>query len=215
MASALIHIAVAKKINEHLHMDEKQLFLGSIAPDLSKQIGLSKQISHFQDGLKQNDFPNLKNFLKKYEADLHHPFFMGYYIHLYTDYLWFKYFITEIIEPNAIRLLNGKIISCSPLKQTEYIYHDYTNLNIQLLDDYALDLSLFYDPVELPNCNMEELPIDKLQILLDKMGIIIKNSKSEKAYTFDIKSIHQFISLCEKIITSDIQERMKKEGINN
>ena len=50
MASAIIHISVAKKINEILHMNEKELFLGTIAPDISKQIGESKDKSHFLFG---------------------------------------------------------------------------------------------------------------------------------------------------------------------
>ena len=47
MASAIIHICIAKELNKYLHMDERKLFLGSIAPDISKHLGESKEISHF------------------------------------------------------------------------------------------------------------------------------------------------------------------------
>ena len=48
MASALIHLAVAKKILEKIHVEnEYEYYLGSIAPDISKQIGQSKDKSHF------------------------------------------------------------------------------------------------------------------------------------------------------------------------
>ena len=39
MASAVIHLCVAKKVNEKLKMNERELLLGSIAPDISKQVG--------------------------------------------------------------------------------------------------------------------------------------------------------------------------------
>ncbi len=47
MASAIIHICVAKELNKVLGLEEHPLFLGSIAPDISKQIGETKEKSHF------------------------------------------------------------------------------------------------------------------------------------------------------------------------
>ena len=44
MASALIHLAVAKKVNEQLKRDNRILMLGSVAPDISKQIGSSRNL---------------------------------------------------------------------------------------------------------------------------------------------------------------------------
>ena len=128
MASAIIHIAVAKKLNEQLKMNEKELFLGTIAPDISKHIGQDRKISHFLD---ENRIPNLNLFLKKYNNSLNIPFIMGYYIHLFTDYLWFKYFIKEISNSNDyIKLLSGETLKCSKEDITKIIYNDYSNLNI-------------------------------------------------------------------------------------
>ena len=39
MASAIIHLCIAKEINKYLKMNEKELLLGAIAPDISKEIG--------------------------------------------------------------------------------------------------------------------------------------------------------------------------------
>ena len=52
MASAVIHLCVAKEVNKYLKMDENMLLLGSIAPDLAKQINQTKEISHFLDHTK-------------------------------------------------------------------------------------------------------------------------------------------------------------------
>lgn len=208
MASAVIHIAVVKEINKDLKMKEKELFLGAIAPDISKQLGESKVKSHFLLNDK-SDLPILDNFLDKYQDNLNNPFIMGYYIHLFTDYLWFKYFISEITnDNNYIKLLNENKITCSKEEISKLIYNDYTNLNILLIEEYNLDLSLFYEELEIPNIKFDEIPLNKLQIIVDQMGIIIANSKKEYTYSFNIDNIKQFIEFCKKIIINDIKTRL-------
>ena len=208
MASAVIHIAVAKEINKDLKMKEKELFLGTIAPDISKQLGESKVKSHFLLNDKSN-LPILDKFLDKYKNNLNNPFIMGYYIHLFTDYLWFKYFIPEITNSNDyIKVLSGNKIKCTKEEIEKLIYNDYTNLNISLIEEYDLDLSLFYEDIEIPNIKFDEIPLDKLQVIVDQMGIIIENSKKEYTYSFNIDNIKQFIELCKKIISTDIETRL-------
>ncbi len=207
MASAIIHIAVAKKLNEQLKMNEKELFLGTIAPDISKHIGQDRKISHFLD---ENRIPNLNLFLKKYNNSLNIPFIMGYYIHLFTDYLWFKYFFNEITNLNtSITLLNGDTLKCSKEEINKLIYNDYTNLNILLIEEYNLDLSLFYEEIEIPKIKFTEIPLDKLQIIVDQMGIIIENSKKEKTYSFNLDNVKQFINTCTDLISNDLKMRLK------
>ena len=93
MASSMIHMAVAKELNDKLKRDSKSILIGSIAPDIAKLIGENKVRSHFED--RDDDIPNLNKFLSKYKVKLDDDFVLGYYIHLYTDYLWFKYFIPK------------------------------------------------------------------------------------------------------------------------
>ena len=85
MASAVIHLCVAKEVNKYLKMDENMILLGSIAPDISKQIGETKEISHFLDHTNEDDIPNIDRFLSKYKSELNKPFEVGYFIHLLTD----------------------------------------------------------------------------------------------------------------------------------
>ena len=191
MASSMIHICVAKEINKYLKKDEKKLLIGSIAPDIAKQINEKKTKSHFLDN--NDDIPNIERFLTKYKNYLSDDFVIGYYIHLYTDYLWFKYFIPNFIKGDYIYTIDGKKVQLSDEKKTEYIYNDYTNLNIKLIDEYNLDLSMFYE--EVPNLEniIEEIPMDKINIIIDKAGIIIKNTKEKKSYVFDLDIINKFI----------------------
>jgi hypothetical protein len=87
----------------------------------------------------------------------------------------------------------------------ELIYNDYTNLNIDLIDKYDLSLDMFANEFELPRSIIREIPMHQLDILIEKMGIIIANSKEEKTFMFDITDIEEFIAESVKYIIKDIQ----------
>ena len=202
MASAIIHLCIAKEVNKVLGMDEKLLFLGTIAPDLSKEIGQSKEISHFLDHSNEDDIPNIDRFLNKYEEELRNPFEMGYFIHLLTDKYWFRDYVYKYIERYSIEL-GRKDLTYSALKQL--IYDDYTNINIDLIDKYGLSLELFYDKINYPTSKITEIPMDKLPIIVEKMGLIIEESKEEKTFVFDTYDIVKFIDETAKYIIRDVQ----------
>ena len=206
MASAIIHLAIAKKVKEKIEVEiEKDYYLGAIAPDISKQIGLSKEESHFLINTPWN-IPNINLFIKRYPFFKYNSFDLGYFTHLYTDKLWFENFMDKIIENSSIKLLDGTIIQTTPEEMKNMIYSDYTNLNISIIEKYDLDLSLFYNEFTPPKTNIKEVPIDKLDILINKMGILIENSKEEKTYTFDINTIENFINTA----TEEILKELKK-----
>ena len=207
MASAIIHIAIAKKIKEKLNVENsKDYYLGSIAPDISKQIGRTKYESHFLINSLPN-IPNIEVFTKKYPNFKNNSFDLGYFTHLYTDKLWFENFIPNLTVNNSLKLLDGTIIQVENEQEiTDMIYSDYTNINIKLIEKYNLDLSLFYEDFVIPKTTIEEIPADKLDILINKMGIIIENSKEEKTYVFDDYSVEQFIEESSKIILEELKK---------
>jgi hypothetical protein len=205
MASAIIHLCVAKKINDILNVNEKLFMIGSIAPDLSKQIDQSKDKSHFLTSHKE-DVPDIQSFLHKYKNSLNNPFNLGYFVHLYTDKIWFDEFMRIINYDNSIKLLDGSTPLLSKEEIRRLIYNDYTNLNISLIDEYELDLAIFYEELEEFNTEIDEIPIDKLSTLIDKMGLIIMNSKEEKSYVFDISRIIEFIEYSTEKILRKIKE---------
>lgn len=205
MASAVIHLCIAKKMNEKLCINEKEFMLGSIAPDLSKQLGEDKKSSHFLTS-KKDDVPNISEFLNKYKNTLNNPFNLGYFVHLYTDKIWFDEFMRSKSYGTCIKLLDGSTPLLSKDEICRLIYNDYTNINIALLDEYNLDLSLFYEELIIPKTKINEISVDKLQILMDKMGLIIMNSKYDKSYVFDISTINEFIDYSAEKILRKIEE---------
>ena len=203
MASTIIHLAVAKELENKLSIrNQYDYYLGAIAPDISKQIGKSKYESHFLKNSYNENVPNIELFVSKYPDFKFFSFDLGYFIHLYTDKIWFEEFMETITTSNAIKLLDGTIINTSEEEIKNIIYSDYTNINTSVIDEYSLDLSLFYEDFKVPETKINEIPVENLDILINKMGIIIENSKEEKHYSIDIDIIKNFISTtCEKILT--------------
>lgn len=206
MASAMIHIAVANEINKVLNMDSRKLLIGSIAPDMGKHIGREKLETHFLDPNSEIEAPQMERFVEKYQDYLNDPFVLGYYIHLYTDFFWFKYFLPEILENDYITKLDGTVVKCNGRMDSLYIYNDYTNLNIDLLDIYNLDCKIFYmEPPELTNV-IEEIDMTKIQLLLDQMGLILENTKVKKDLVFNMEAVQRFVNTSVQFILSEIEK---------
>ncbi len=208
MASAIIHICVAKKIGEKFNINSTDFLLGSIAPDIAKIIGESKNKTHFID-FKQ-DIPNIRLFLSKYKKFLNNPFELGYFIHLYTDKLWYEDFITEVFCGNSIKLKDGTILTGNNEFIKNIIYNDYTNINIDLIDKFNLDLKLFYEEINFDKSFIKEYPVSKIKLLVDKMGVIVANSKSNHTYSLDLENIEKFINSSANIIIDKIIELKTK-----
>ncbi|MBP3840674.1 MAG: zinc dependent phospholipase C family protein [Bacilli bacterium] len=206
MASSMIHIAVANEINKKLNRDKSKLLIGTIAPDISKLIGETKVKSHFQD--RNDNIPNLDKFLNKYKENLNDDFVLGYYIHLLTDYLWFKYFMTEIKfeDTNIITKLDGTNVKCNGNMFTLYVYNDYTNLNIKLIDEYDLDLKIFYNEIPKLESIIQEIPMEKIGLIVDKAGEIVENTKEHKDFVFNLDNINKFIETSVDIILGNLKE---------
>ena len=205
MASALIHMAVADKLNKKLKRRESEYLIGSIAPDVARIIGMDRNITHFQTD--DEEYPNLERFLEKYEKDLNNDFVMGYYIHLLTDYFWYKYFYTEIVNENTITKTDGSTVKLTEDEIRKLIYNDYTNLNMKLIEEYNLNLKIFYNEIPKLEKIIEEMPIDKIDKLIEKIGIIIENTKVSKTYMFNIEDVKKFIDTCIDLITAILEEK--------
>lgn len=203
MASAVIHLCVAKEINKYLNYDLNMILLGSIAPDMSKQVGETKEISHFLDHTVEDDIPNIDRFLAKYRSELDKPFEMGYFIHLLTDKYWFRDYVYKYIDRYAHNNKTKGQLTYTALKNV--IYNDYTNINVKLIDKYELPLDIFSNEIQLPESKITEIPVSELDILLEKMGLIIANSKEDKPFIFDMDDIEIFIENTVKYIIKDIQ----------
>ena len=205
MASSVIHICIANEINKELKRDNNKILIGAIAPDISKLLGETKFYSHFLD-TPTNSIPNMNKFLDKYKNNLNDDFVLGYYIHLYTDYLWFKYFIPNIFKDNYIKELDGTLIKYTRETFKYYVYNDYTNMNIQIINKYNFPLKIFYAEIpSIPNI-ISEIPMNRLDLIINKTSLLIEEAKQGKKYIFKIDDIIKFISDSKEIILKEINK---------
>lgn len=208
MASYVIHIAVAQEINKVIKKDKRKILLGSIAPDLSKLIGETKVKSHFLDS-EQDLIPKLDEFLKKYKNYLDDEFVLGYYIHLYTDYLWFKYFTPKFYKDNTLKMADGTIIPVTNEIKLKYLYKDYSILNNKVIEGYKINIDDFnLDNINIKNI-IEEIDINKIDILIDKTKTFIKEDINEEPKVITIDKVKDFITESVDIISKDIKNKMK------
>lgn len=207
LASSVIHLAVANEVNKTLKKDNTKLLIGAIAPDIWKPLGNEKEKSHFLT-IPENNIPDINKFLNIYKNFLDDDFVLGYYIHLYTDYLWFKYFIPEIFddEKEIITKLDGTTIKCNGNMLSLYIYNDYTNLNLKLIENYQLDLSMFYQKTPTFKNIIQEIPMDKIEVIINTVKEIIEQTKVHKDLIFNMDNIYQFIKEATKLINSNLKE---------
>ena len=209
MASSVIHICVANEINKTIKRDSRKLLIGTIAPDISKLLGESKFYSHFLDS-PNNNIPNLNKFLDKYGNYLEEDFVLGYYIHLYTDYLWFKYFIPNVIKSNYIKELDGTLVKYTEKSFTNYVYNDYSNMNIQLINKYNFPMKIFYEEVPFIPSIISEIPMNRLDLIVNKTGILIEGAKNGKKYLFEMEDIFSFINTTKEIILKELEDIYEK-----
>ena len=204
MPSSMIHIAVANEVNKKLKRNSADFLIGSIAPDISKEVGWSREKSHFIDN--NDGIPNVDLFLNKYSSYLDDDFVLGYYVHLYTDYLWFKYFLREIRGKDFITKLDGTVIKYTGRMDLIYIYNDYTNLNIRLIDYYNLDLKIFYNDVPEFKNIIKEIPMDKINVIVNKVGEVIENTKVHKDMVFNMDNVKLFIKTSVELILANLKD---------
>lgn len=211
MASAIIHIAVAKKVNEVLNVNpENHLLLGAIAPDIAKMVGSERYISHFIDESDKEitSVPNIDNFLSKYKKYLNNPYELGYYIHLLTDVLWFKEYLPNIANEEEYIIYNKEGI---PIKydEDEYskiIYNDYTNMNIEVVDYYGMDFSLFYENFEYPENHIKEVDEKYFDDVIKKFGELSSAEAKDDTYVMDIERIVHFIEYATVYCLDEIRK---------
>jgi hypothetical protein len=205
MASTIIHLAIANRVNKKIKVEnEKDYYLGAIAPDISKLIGETKEKSHFLINTI-NETPNINLFIKRYPTFKYNSFNLGYFTHLIADKKWYEDFEQKIILKDSIRLLDGTVVKATPEEIERLLYSDYTNLNKLIIDEYELSLSLFYENFIPPKTNLQEVPIDQLDIVINKAGIIIENSKEDKNYTLDFEAIKKYIEETANIILEELK----------
>lgn len=201
MASFLIHMCVCDEVNKIIKKDRKKMLIGSIAPDIAKLVGIDRDITHF------GEYPTFKEeeFLNKYKNNFNDDFVLGYYIHLYTDYLWDKYFIKKIYNDGIVSMVDGRKIKYDG-DICDYLYKDYDSLIEDIITAYNMDLSFLKEDIPEIRHIIEEMPMDKLNIVVGKADeLVSKNCKYELS-VMNMNLINEFINLSKDKILNKLNK---------
>lgn len=208
MASSLIHICIAKKINEKLNLNESQLYLGSIAPDINNWSDIPKTKTHFSN-IDNPDIPNVDLFLEEYSKNLSDSFVLGFFTHLYADKIWYEQFIPSKFTNDKIKLLNGILMEVSEDEWSAMMYHDFTVLTKQITSHFNLDISILYkEDYNLDNI-IKEIPYGKLKDFTYNIKPLLTDCNEDNCCIFTLKDIINFIDKC----TNDILNILKTQDI--
>ena len=112
-----------------------------------------------------------------------------------------------VVHNGYIYRLDGSVLEVDNNENINFFYNDYTSLNIKIIDQYELKLDIFYEDLPIFDDIIKEIPMDKIQLIVDKAGIIVENSKSKKEYVFDMDKVNKFITLSVEYILSDLKEK--------
>jgi hypothetical protein len=131
MASLLMHLIIAENYATNNNIDNIDDFVeGNLAPDLVPD----KSVSHYSKRSNANYIEqlqnkvNLKDFCKEHTID--NTFDKGYFLHLLTDYIFYKLYLS-----NSKPLLD--VFNIEPLNINQYLYSDYDKIVNPLVDKYA------------------------------------------------------------------------------
>ena len=117
-----------------------------------------------------------------------------------------------MIDDNKIIKLNNKKENFDEKKFTEYVYDDYGSVNKKLIDDYNLDLKIFYEDIPKIDDIIEEIPIEKIKVIVDKAGLIIIESKEKDNILFDEDLINEFVEYAVDATLANIDNLNIKNG---
>lgn len=158
MASATIHLAIAKKyLENHQNLNAEKVITGTLYPDATK----NKDQAHYTNPNRGKDnLSHLQGKVNLYAFLSEHKtlddFKLGWFLHLVTDYLFFKEcFTIEYLQNHSYEEF------CKDL------YYAYNHLNLYLTqkyhitkEDYKAYPTEYYPGVPYENCTLSKEMID-------------------------------------------------------
>ena len=88
MPSWSIHLAIAKKVNEKLQLNNELFLYGNLMPDVDKKTSITRYNAHFYNPnlpfptVPREKMIDIDKFLEVYMDKLNNPLILGYYAHL-------------------------------------------------------------------------------------------------------------------------------------
>ena len=167
MASWIIHLRVAQRLYQQLHIKEKEPFvLGNIAPDsgIPNEDGTGfvpdAAISHFRS-LDQNGIKCIHetDFIQQYftpaqrqtYSDSEYAFFLGYLAHLLTDKIWARDIVYAAKEKYPALFASDRSLFWQTIKRDWY---DLDSMYLKTNPDFEA-FCIYRDTPSIPNTYLD------------------------------------------------------------
>lgn len=188
MGSRVMHYCIQSMLSERLDINDPQFLLGGIAPDANKPLGVPKSESHFlrtdEGGIVSSDYEAFKH---KYMSEHRHPFYLGYYFHLISDWVWGE----DIYDPKIKRLPQP-----DKKRAQESYYRDFWRLNGKLIDHYGLALQ----PMVAQPVVIDEIDYRMLPALMDDLAADFERKDEAKEQQLELLTFEEVIAALEKSV---------------
>lgn len=205
MPTPMMHVAIAKKVNEKLRLEENLLYVGCL---LTNWTNVEYHISHFknEDGIEGLTDPD--RYVDKYEKQLENPIVLGYLIHLLTDRFWNKYMVNNVyLYNNDMEVVGVKTKKKKELTLNHESIHNLKAKTYNKYDNYLVSKKMVGEikekVLELPA--IEEIKITRLELdkKIDEYNKLVK--ESAKKLKLPALNNNRFSLLNQKEFESNIE----------
>lgn len=236
MPSWSVHLAVAKKVNKELGLNEDLFLYGNLIPDVDKGTMITRYETHYYNEklpfptVPQEKMIDINKFLSVYKSQLGNPLILGYYSHLLTDQFYNeKVYTSKWVQDNNNNIIgirfNNKILKIDTddkkrLKR-KYKHRDFELYGKYLFNDGYVsipqNINLIKDnSIYLKNKFLTDELIDyRFNYLKNDFDIFNKLSLSEKLFKhnyklFTKKELDNIMEECIEMIVNKIKESGEK-----
>ena len=156
MPSWSVHLAIAKKANTKLKLNEDLFLYGNLIPDVDKGTKITRYEAHYYNEnlpfptVPQEKMIDINKFLNVYKDALNNPLILGYYSHLLTDQFYNeKIYTTKWIQDENNNIIgikfNNKILKIGK-EDTKKLKRKYKHKDFELYGKYLFNDGYVFIP---------------------------------------------------------------------
>ena len=185
MPTPMLHVAIAKKVNEKLLLESDLLYIGCL---MTNWTNVEYHVSHFKsedEGIEGLSKPDM--FVEKYKHKLDNPIVLGYLIHLLTDRFWNKYMVNNVyLYDNENQVVGVKTKSKKELNIPPESIHvlkakTYTQYDNYLMSNNMVDI-IKEKVLDLPGVEEIKITREELDKKIDEYNKEVKDFKKNRSF---------------------------------
>ncbi|MBQ7104487.1 MAG: hypothetical protein IJN90_01375 [Bacilli bacterium] len=203
MPTPMMHVAIAKKVNEKLNLEDDLLYIGCL---LTNWTNVEYHVSHFKDEEGIEGLTNPDTYVNKYEKLLDNPIVLGYLIHLLTDRFWNKYMVNNVyLYNNDMEVVGVKTKKKKELTLNPESIHTLKAKTYNKYDNYLVSKKMVSNinekVLDLPAVEEIKITILELDKKIDEYNQLLKEHKKR----IKLPSLNKYSLLNQKEFENNLE----------